>query len=204
MHFSLRDKKSSYFKNMLKSQETQSATFVKHFTFLRALEASYLVAELISKNRKNHTIGEKLILPACKIIVSKILGEEATKQIDNIPLSNSTISRRLQDISENIEKFVNGKLIHSNFSIQVDESTDFCSESHVIVFVRFVNDNAIEEHFLGCKQINCTTKGEDIFNLVSTYFEQNNISWKNCVGICTDGAPSMVGSRICRFCKTGK
>ncbi|XP_029654862.1 zinc finger BED domain-containing protein 5-like [Octopus sinensis] len=141
MHFSLRDKKSSYFKNMLKSQKTQSATFVKTLhVSQKALEASYLVAELIFKNRKNHTIGEKLILPACKIIVSKILGKEATKKIDNIPLSNNTISRRLQDISENIEEFVNGKLIHSNFSIQVDESTDFSSESHVIVFVRFVGD----------------------------------------------------------------
>ena len=39
-----------------------------------------------------------------------------------------------------------------------------------------------------------TTKGEDIFLILNSYFEKWNLSWESCVGICTDGAPSMVGS----------
>ena len=38
----------------------------------KALEASYLVADIIAQKRKCHTVGENLILPACKIIVSKM------------------------------------------------------------------------------------------------------------------------------------
>lgn len=39
---------------------------------------------------------------------------------------------------------------------------------------------------------NC--KGIDVFNILSSYLETRGLSWKDCVGICTDGAPSMVGS----------
>jgi hypothetical protein len=38
-------------------------------------------------------------MPACKIIVSKILGQEAVREIENVPLSNSTINRCIDDTS---------------------------------------------------------------------------------------------------------
>ena len=39
-----------------------------------------------------------------------------------------------------------------------------------------------------------TTRGEDIFHILNDYFKKWNLSWKSCVGVCTDGAASMVGS----------
>ena len=39
-----------------------------------------------------------------------------------------------------------------------------------------------------------TTRGEDIFHILNDYFKKWNLSWKSCVGVCTDGTPSMVGS----------
>ena len=39
-----------------------------------------------------------------------------------------------------------------------------------------------------------TTKGEDIFQILSNYLVKWDLSWKSCIGICTDGAPSLVGS----------
>ena len=38
----------------------------------KALEANYLVAEIIAQKGKSHTVGDNLILPACKIIVGKM------------------------------------------------------------------------------------------------------------------------------------
>ncbi|KRY25882.1 SCAN domain-containing protein 3, partial [Trichinella spiralis] len=38
------------------------------------------------------------------------------------------------------------------------------------------------------------SKGKDVFNVLSLHLETKDLSWKNCVGICTDGALSMVGS----------
>jgi hypothetical protein len=48
-----------------------------------------------------------------------------------------------------------------------------------------------------CKELPETAKGQDIFNILSSYLESCGLSRKKSVGICTDGAPSMMGSIKC-------
>ena len=55
---------------------------------------------------KAHTLGESLILPACKKIVKRMLGNEAAKEISKVPLPNDTVPRRILKMSTNIEKTV--------------------------------------------------------------------------------------------------
>ena len=55
---------------------------------------------------KAHTLGESLILPACKKIVKRMLGNEAAKEISKVPLSNNTVHRRILEMSPNIEKTI--------------------------------------------------------------------------------------------------
>ncbi|KAL0829195.1 hypothetical protein ABMA28_004032 [Loxostege sticticalis] len=38
-----------------------------------------------------------------------------------------------------------------------------------------------------------TTKGEDIFNIINDFIEKHGIDWTKCVGISTDGAKAMTG-----------
>ena len=61
------------------------------------LEAIYLIAEIIVQKRKSHTVVENIILPAWKIVVGKMLGQNAGKEMENVPLWDSTISRRFDD-----------------------------------------------------------------------------------------------------------
>jgi hypothetical protein len=61
-------------------------------------------------------------------------------------------------------------------------------------FVRYENKGEIVENFCCCKELPETTKGQDIFNILSSYMESCGLSWSRCVGICTDGAPSMIGT----------
>ena len=75
-----------------------------------ALEASYLVAEIIAMAKKPHTIAESVIVPACTAIVNKMLGPQAAKEIAKVPLSNSTIGRRINDMSADIEDVVLEKI----------------------------------------------------------------------------------------------
>jgi zinc finger BED domain-containing protein 5/7/8/9 len=65
-HSYLVDKNLTYFQHLLNSQNKQS----KNMTIIvkisdKSQEASYVVAELVAKTMKPHTIGEQLILPAC-------------------------------------------------------------------------------------------------------------------------------------------
>ncbi|GFX88244.1 zinc finger BED domain-containing protein 5 [Trichonephila clavipes] len=52
-------------------------------------------------------------------------------------LSNDTVSRRIDDIAEDVEQQLFGKLRDKLFSIQLDEATDSNKDAHFIEYVRF-------------------------------------------------------------------
>ena len=145
-------------------------------------EASYAVSEIVASKMKSHTIDESVILPACQQIVKIISGEEAVSELSKIPLSDNTISRYIHAMSENTECNIKSKILkHKLFALQVDESTDITGKAQLLVFIRFIDDESIVEDFLCCKELPETNKGQNIFDDI------------NCVGICSDGAPSMTG-----------
>ncbi len=51
---------------------------------------------------KSHTIAESLIMPACKIIVKTMIGEEAEAEISKVPVRHKKISKRVDDTFHNI------------------------------------------------------------------------------------------------------
>ena len=78
--------------------------------------------------------------------------------------------------------------------MQVDESTDITNKVHLLAFIRFIDGDQIVNQFLCCKEMPGTTKGEDIFQILNNYLLKWDLTWKSCIGICTDQATSMVGS----------
>ena len=84
-HIDLAHKNVKYFKRLSEEQRLQTSRFQTHFKVSdKAQEASYLVAELVAKEMKAHTIAESLILPACQVIVRTMLGSEAEGVINKI------------------------------------------------------------------------------------------------------------------------
>ncbi len=67
--------------------------------------------------------------------------------------------------------------------------------AQLIVFGIYVKDDDIKKEFLFCESLETTTKGKDIFNKISKYFELENLDWKKVCGVCTDGASAMLGSK---------
>ena len=103
------------------------------------MEASYRVSLLIAKARKPHTIGEELIMPCAKEMVSLIIGEDMVSKLGIVPLSNNTVHRRICDMSEDItaQNVIKQSPWHA---IQLDESTDIASCAQLMVWVRFIKD----------------------------------------------------------------
>jgi len=194
-HESLSSKGKIYFERLLNMQNKQA----KHFNAIVKLSdktqlASYKIAELVAMKQKPHTIAESLILPACCEIVNIMFGENAKKEVMQIPLSNNTIQRRIIDMASDIESRVACIIHNTHFALQIDESTDISGKANLLAFIRFVKEDKIVNEFLCCRELIERTKGEDIFIAINSYFESWNLSWEHCVEICTDGAPSMVGS----------
>ena len=75
-----------------------------------------------------------------------------------------------------------------------DETTDVSQCSQLLVYVRFIGNGTLEEEMMLCCPLETTTRADDVLAVVSTFPEENNLSWDRLVGVCTDGAPAMLGS----------
>ena len=51
------------------------------------------------------------------------------------------------------------------------------------------------EELLFCRALDTNTKASDVMEKVDPFFNENGIAWKNLCGVCTDGAPAMLGSK---------
>jgi hypothetical protein len=82
------------------------------------------------------------------------------------------IRSRKVDISFSILKYVVKELAASPFpfSMQLNEATDFSQCSQLLIFVRYVNADAIKEEFLFCESLLETTKAVDVLEIVNSFF----------------------------------
>ncbi|GFS99051.1 zinc finger MYM-type protein 6 [Trichonephila clavipes] len=126
-------------------------------------------------------------------IVETMFGDNFAKELQSIPLSNDTLSRRIDDIAEDVEQQLFGKLRDKLFSIQLDEATDSNKDAHFIAYVRFWDGMSAVKELLFCKPIKLKATAMALFDILNNFINEANIEWKNCVGICTDGARIMSG-----------
>ncbi|XP_063889743.1 protein FAM200C-like [Scylla paramamosain] len=64
-----------------------------------------------------------------------------------------------------------------------------------VVKPQYVHDEDLKEEFLFCEPLEQSTKGEDVMQKLTEFFESEGLDWGNLCGICTDGAPAMLGSQ---------
>ena len=118
-------------------------------TPVKAQLASLKVAYRIAKCKKPHTIAEELVLPAALDMVSTMIGESVAQKLKVVPLSNNTICRRIEKISDDINDQVIAKLRGNEFSLQLDEAKTSTSDkdAYLICYVRFIDndDNIVED-----------------------------------------------------------
>lgn len=189
-------------KEFIASKKTMTSNFSQGALSENLVMASYEISQLIAETGYPHTVAEKLIVPAMKILASRICDKKQQNSINMLSLSNNTVKRRIVEIADNIEETVVGRLKRcSFFSLQVDESTDISDNANLMCFVRYDFEYTSNEEFLFCKPLNTRTTAEEIFNLIDTYINRNDIDWKKCVGLSSDGARAMAGVRTGLFPK---
>nr|XP_039253417.1 zinc finger BED domain-containing protein 5-like [Styela clava] len=195
-HSQLKNKNIDYFEKKNKELNERKKMFGRFVCedHKNALIPSYKISFRIAQQGEAHTIAENLIKPCAKDLVESMIGKNYVRSIEAVPLSDSTVSRRISDMAEYCQKELIMRMKQSpTFSLQMDESTDVDDLAVLLVFVRYVYNFETEENLLFCKPLKTHTTGEDIFLLIQSFFEDHDISWKNCSSVCTDGAAAMVG-----------
>ena len=195
------DKNRNFFKNkelhVKRSRIDRPATWGGvAYSHSKAVQASFAVAWKIARAKAAHTAGENLVKPAAVEMARIMCGDAVANKLAMIPLSNNTIKRRIQEISADILRQTIAAVKQSGkFSLQLDESTDIGNDAQLMVFVRYRASEDYVEQFLFCRQLTKNTTGEEIFKKVDSFFKEHQLSWSDCVSVCADGAPSMMGTK---------
>jgi len=156
------------------------------------LKASYVIANILGKSKKLHSLAITLILPVCKEVVKIMVSQESAKEIERIPALADTILRRINDIFSDIQSTLIEKLRLSGvFELQVDEATDIGGHTHLISNMRYTEEHEIKEDFLFYLPLPGYVTAEEIFKVTGQYFSEHNLEWFNCISICTDRAAAM-------------
>ncbi|XP_076042678.1 zinc finger BED domain-containing protein 5-like [Oratosquilla oratoria] len=187
----------NYFKSLKEKFEKRStikSLFAAQTVTHSPLEASYEISLLIAKSGKNHTVGEDLIKPSISAFLKTVL-EKDDKDVKAMPLSNDTVKRRIDEMSEDIETQLVEKLKSRKFSVQMDEATVRNSEALLLTYVRYIDKGEFAEEMLFCKSLETTTTATDIYNKLKHYLDINMIPMKNITSCAADGAPVMMGKK---------
>ena len=96
-----------------------------------------------------------------------------------------------------IHNQLNDRIKQREFSQQLDDATESSRDAHLICYVCFVDfsDHNLVEELLFCKPFELGCRGIYLFNIIDDFFSTNNLNWRNCISIWTDGAKAVSGSR---------
>ena len=198
-HPSMMSKNRSFFESKLSSMKRQKLDQTGMFwhTNKAAVYASYAIAVHVAKTKKLHNIGETLLKSCILESVKLVLGRKASQTMKQISLSNDTIKFRIHEMLDNIKSKMLSKIDSSPvFVLQLDESTDISNLSQLLAYVRYVADERINEEFLFCQPLETTSKQVDVFQMLIDFFDKTELSWIKLVGVCTNGAPAVIGANF--------
>ena len=112
------------------------------YSYDKAVRASFFVTWKIAREKAPHIAGKNLIKPAAVKMARILCGDVVANTLTTIPLSNDTIKRRIQELSEDVLQQTIASVKRSgNFNLQLDETTDIGNDVLLIVFVRYLDTN---------------------------------------------------------------
>ena len=94
-HPDKKDRAPKYFKRLGENTKQQRLDKMgkQYQQSVGIVTASYKISLLVAKNKQPHTIAEELIMPAAKVLVKHVIGNEAVSKLNNVSMSSNTIRR---------------------------------------------------------------------------------------------------------------
>jgi len=159
-------------------------------------KASFMLSFKLAKASKPLSEGE--FLKECMVETAGVLCPETKDKFEKICLSRKTVTRRVELIDEDLTSNLNRKAESFTFySLALDESNDVKDTAQLLIFIRGINDTfEITEEFLTMESLKGTTRGEDLYDRVSTVIENMKLPWSKLINVTTDGSPNLTGKNV--------
>jgi len=76
----------------------------------------------------------------------------------------------------------------------LNESTDIQNNSILLTYVRHIDhdESDMKEDILRVSELPTHTTSSEIFKVLNGFIEERGLEWKNCVGVCPDGAACLI------------
>lgn len=142
--------------------------------------------------RKGHTSDEKLIMSACKIIVSNLFSQDAVWEIEASSLkqySKLTYWWHARLTKEVLCNILKNKFLCRLMSQQISPINVMIQHCKICKWWWH-----LRKRFFCSKELPTISKCQGKFSSLSSYLETQVLSWKNWVGVCTDASLSVVDS----------
>ncbi|XP_069160681.1 protein FAM200C-like [Procambarus clarkii] len=141
-------------------------------------------ADARRKEKQPFTELKNVVLSCLEVAADLIHGgKDAVKKEKQIPLSDTTISRRSVMLADDLKEQLVKKLrLVASFGIQLDETTDIEGEAQQIVYSRLsdLQEKTIVEHYLWCLQLAEETTAHNIFQKLHDFIIEEGIDWSKC------------------------
>ena len=123
--------------------------------------------------------------------------EKMAKQFETVPLSHQTVAKRVMKLSEHVSAKTKDIVQQCKYySLALDESTDICEVSRLLIFISTIDEEfTINEELLQTILLHGTTKGSDIYNSLVSVVNAYYGGFEKCSSVVTDGALAMVGRK---------
>ena len=180
--------------------ETKTISFFKHIrnsvckqkdSFLGAVKndqdlllTSYQLSHHILKTKKLFSLDEEVIKPALQIVEEQLLDKETKRKFQNIPLSDTTVSRRRFHKAEHLLKQLLCKIGKvSCYGLQLNKLTDIGRRAQLLVFLRIPDTDSynIVDEYLCYLDLEVNTGAKQVFSKLNEFMTEKQIPWENVV-----------------------
>ncbi|KAI0223668.1 Protein ZBED8 [Lamellibrachia satsuma] len=198
-------KMAAHLKNLNAVSTAPFRIILNHINFLKntrpefhqTLQASYRICYLLAQHQVPFAHAElfkKAFMASAKVLFAGFQNKDKiVQQTGKLHLSPDTCACRCDELSGDILTQLMTKLrACPAFSLALDESIDKSDMAQLMVSVRYFNEG-VSEDFLCLIPLKGTTTARDVCSTLLKFCEENDLTWKHLVSLCTDGAPIMLG-----------
>lgn len=123
---------------------------------------------------------------------------EKKEGFKNVPLSRCTVTRRIEDITGNLELQLQHRVVNFGFfPLALDESCGMHDTAQLLIFVRGITMAfKITEELAAMQSMKGTTTGNDLFTEVNACLDTLGLKWDKLVGVTTNGCPNLTGKNV--------